>query len=349
MVYANSPLILAKQLTEIFTVMLSDRSGMETFAHILEITDGQNRQLLLGNGFSQAFSEQIFNYKNLLDSADFGSRSEKIKKVFHELNTYDFEMVMQTMLHSIYIAQSFSEYPAFIEAINLDAKNLKDSLVATIAKTHPSFPTDVTNLAYESTRVFLSKFSNIFTLNYDLLLYWARNMNKLKPADFNSDDGFRDGGIWCGDETDQNVFFLHGGLHLYDESGIIKKHTYTQVGEKIIDQVRKKLADNSFPIFVAEPNHQKKLDKILHNPYLNYCYKKLKDIDGSLVIFGHSMDDTDAHIFEQVQSSGIENVYVSIFGDESTPRNIKTKANAKSFFHKCNVDFYQAESVSIWK
>lgn len=256
---------------------------------------------------------------------------------------------MQTMLNSIYISQSFNEYPEFVAGIQLDAEKLKNSLVSTIAKTHPNSSNEITDNRYESTRRFLSNFSNIFTLNYDLLLYWARNMNNLPPDGFNTDDGFRERGIWKGDETDQNIFFLHGGLHIYDESGIIKKHLYTNNGERIIDQVRTNLSKNHFPIFVAEPNHEKKLDKILHNPYLNYCYKKLMNIDGSLVIFGHSIDDTDTHIFTQAQNSAINNVYISIFGNENTKDNKKTKSNAESFFHTCTVNFYQAESTPIWK
>ncbi|MEQ9891402.1 hypothetical protein [Pectobacterium aroidearum] len=55
---------------------------MKTFTDVLKETKDKNRQLLLGNGFSQAFDKNIFNYKNLLESANFGNRNEKIKKIF---------------------------------------------------------------------------------------------------------------------------------------------------------------------------------------------------------------------------------------------------------------------------
>ncbi|MEY8198360.1 MAG: DUF4917 family protein [Colwellia sp.] len=322
---------------------------MKSFAQVMEETEDGNRNLLLGNGFSQAWNTEIFSYENLLEKADFGIRNKAIKGVFEQLGTYDFEAVMQTMISSVFIAQSFNPYPVFVEGIRRDAQCLKDSLVTTIARTHPSLPAQVSDNQYVTTRKVLYEFSSIFTVNYDLLLYWARNKKDLEPDDFVTDDGFRENRTWVGNETDQNVFFLHGGLHLYDESGVIKKHAYTGGGETIINQVRKNLAKNKFPIFVAEPDPIKKLDRILHNPYLNFCYESLGNISNSLVIYGHSMDETDAHIFEKASHGNIENVYVSIFGDPNSKSNRKTKSSAESYFHSCKVHFYQAESVLLWK
>ncbi|MGI9831640.1 DUF4917 family protein, partial [Vibrio vulnificus] len=321
---------------------------LKTFAQVLEETDGKHRHLLLGNGFSQAWRHDIFNYKNLLDSANFGARDAAIKAIFQKLETYDFETVMQSMTVSADICELYGGDAALLEAIREDANILKSSLVTAIAQTHPSLPSAVTDAQYEMARNFLSQFGSVFTLNYDLLMYWARNKVELDPDNYETDDGFRRNRTWVGSETDQNIFFLHGGLHLYDESGVIKKHAYTQDGETIIDQVRANLALNRFPIFVSEPTHFQKLDKILHNPYLNYCYGKLGKMNGNLVIYGHSMDETDTHIFEQADVSNIENVYISIFGDPNSPQNRRTKANAVSYFSSCNVHFYSAESTPIW-
>lgn len=320
---------------------------MKSFAQVLEETADKDKHLLLGNGFSQAWRRDIFSYENLLEKANFGTRNDAIKGVFAKLGTYDFEVVMKTMLSSIFVAQSFNEYPTFVEGILRDAECLKNSLITTISKTHPSLPRDISNDDYVTTRMFLTKFSNIFTVNYDLLLYWARNMQALPPDNFDSDDGFRKNRTWFGIDTEQNVFFLHGGLHIYDESGVIKKHAYTADGETIIDQVRENLEVNKFPIFVSEPDHMKKLDRIRHNPYLNFCYESLGKIGGSLVIFGHSMDETDIHIFNKISCSNIKNVYVSIFGEPNSQSNRIARANAESYF-SCPVHFYCAKSVQVW-
>lgn len=321
---------------------------MKSFDEVIEETSDADRHLLLGNGFSQSWNRKIFSYQNLLAQANFGNRNEAIRGIFEKLETYDFEAVMHTMISSVYVAQSFNEYPTFVQGIYRDAEILKRTLVSTITETHPSLPSEIEDSSYVAARLFLSKFNNIFTVNYDLLLYWARNKQNLDPEMFSSDDGFRRNREWFGSSTDQNVFFLHGGLHLYDESGVIKKHAYKELGETIIAQVRENLDSNKFPIFVAEPNHKKKLDRILHNPYLNYCYDRLGDISDSLIIFGHSMDETDTHVFNQIRESGINNVYISIYGDPNSQSNRRTKANSESYFYNCNVYFYQAESARVW-
>lgn len=320
---------------------------MKSFAQVLEDTAVGDRHLLLGNGFSQAWNSDIFRYENLLEKANFGIRNEAIKGVFAKLKTYDFEVVMKTMIASVFVAQSFNKYPVFVEGIRRDAECLKNSLITTISETHPDFPYDISNDEYSVTRIFLNNFSKIFTVNYDLLLYWARNKQDVHPKDFETDDGFRQNRTWVGSETKQNVFFLHGGLHIYDESGVIKKHAYTADGETIIVQVRENLIKDNFPIFVAEPDSIKKLDRIRHNPYLNFCYEHLGKISGSLVIFGHSMDETDTHIFDKISSSNVGNVYISIYGDPNSQSNRRVKANAESYF-SCPVHFYDAKSVQVW-
>jgi len=322
---------------------------VKDFDEVLEETEGSNRHLLLGNGYSQSWNRNIFSYQNLLERADFGSRNKAIKEIFTKLGTYDFEAVMHTMISSICVAQSFNEYPAFVQGIRNDAKKLKNTLVSTITETHPNLPSNIQDHQYIATRTFLSKFVNIFTVNYDLLLYWARNKQNLAPEGFNSDDGFRKNQIWLGSGTGQNIFFLHGGLHLFDESGVIKKHAYSGDGETIIGQVRDNLILDKFPIFVAEPTFKKKLDRILHNPYLNYCYEKLGNITDNLIIYGHSMDETDTHVFDQICSSGINRVYISIYGDPNSPNNRRTKANSESYFLNCEVYFYRAETALVWE
>ena len=71
---------------------------------------------------------------------------------------------------------------------------------------------------------------------------------------------------------------------------------------------------------------------------------------GTLVIFGHSMDGNDKHVFDQIKSSGLSKIFVSIYGDEDTEENIRTKANARAYLERpgIDVDFYQAELAAVW-
>jgi len=315
-----------------------------------QVAPGTRKSILLGNGFSQGWNGLIFNYQNLFLQANFGARAAKIRGVFNRLWTYDFETAMHKMLAAADILEVYCRDVATIQQIRDDAEHLKAALINAIATTHPSRPYEVTVGQYRAVRTFLRQYANIFTLNYDLLMYWARNQVGVEPNDFDTDDGFRYG-EWQSDGTNQQVFFLHGGLHIYDTSTVIKKHAYIADGDSIVDQVRDNLRENKFPLFVSEPTYEKKRYRITHNPYLNYCFRALKDLDGALFIYGHSFEESDKHIFDQIRMGKCSSAYVSVYGDEHSPSNIRTIANASTFLDRADltVEFFSAESAPVWQ
>ncbi len=326
------------------------------FSEVIECTEQGRRSILLGNGFSRAWDNEIFSYENLKEEVQFKGvepgKANSIKKLFDDLETYDFEKVMHAMELSIHVTRSRHEshkYPVFVESIISDIEMLKKSLADVIASVHPTLPSEITDEQYVCVRNFLSKFSNIYTVNYDLLLYWARNKNRLDPVGFRTDDGFRQGAEWVGEEVNQDVFFLHGALHLYFDGTSVFKRVYDENLGALRDQIMEGLRRNEFPLFVAEPTSRKKLQSIKSNPYLNFCFNKLKDIDGSLVIYGHSMNDTDEHIFKMINNSAVEDIYVSIFDDVESEYSQRVIADARKYFHRHDVKFYNAISTPVWR
>lgn len=324
---------------------------MQTFQEAIDsVGDDSKPSIVLANGFSQAWDSRIFNYKNLFEAADFGDRNAVIRLLFDNLNTYDFEAISKQLTAAETVLKAYDHNNVLIESIVTDRDVLKNSLITAISDTHPDLPNEITDDQYVAVRTFLSQFNKIFSLNYDLLFYWARNKCNLAPENYKTDDGFRASHRWIGHGTDQNVYFLHGGLHIYDMGHYIEKHVCTNDGVTIIEQVRENLEDGNFPLFVSEPTHEKKRQRIDHNPYLNYCFQALRNLSGSLFIHGHSMSEHDKHIFDQIKSSRVSKIFVSIYGDEDTAENTRTKANAMAFLQTpCkSVKFYQAESASIW-
>ncbi|EOI8103242.1 DUF4917 family protein [Klebsiella oxytoca] len=312
--------------------------------------EGEKPSLLMGNGFSQAWSPQIFNYRNILDNANFGAHGDLIRKLFQELNTFDFESVMDKLSSANRIIKHYDPHCEMINLINEHQEALKTALINAISNSHPTYPHQISGRQFSSARSFLSCFEGLFTLNYDLLMYWARNKNSLEPLNFETDDGFRAGRTWQRYDTDQEVFFLHGALHLYEQGSLIKKHASSDNGNTIIEQVQINLDEDAFPLFVSEPTSEKKKERILHNPYLNFCYAALRRLKGTLFIYGHSMDKNDRHIFDQIRESQITKVYVSIYGNENDENNKKAIANAYRFLSKdgYNVVFFIAETAPIW-
>ncbi len=324
---------------------------MKTYQQVLqELGDEQSPCLLLANGFSQAWNTQVFNYANLLEKADFGESSAVLRGLFEHFETFDFEKVMHQLLGAEAVAKAYGAPETVTQKIQADQQILKDTLIATIGATHPSRPNEVTAEQFTAARTFLARCGSVFSLNYDLLLYWARNQ-ELPPYGFASDDGFRAERRWTPEEADQNVFFLHGGLHLYDTGDAIKKLAFKGSGESIIDQVRDNLAEGRFPLFVSEPTAEKKKGRIERNPYLSYGFRSLAEINTSLVVFGHSVHENDKHIFDQVKRGGAGRIYVSLFGDENSAANVRTRANATAFLMKAGraVEFFSAESTPVWQ
>lgn len=324
---------------------------MKTFEEAWEMLDADERPaIILGNGFSQSWDAKIFNYANLLEVADFGERDKQIRGLFDKFETYDFEAVMRALLGSEYVLEVYAADKDLIAAIKKDQEILKEALLKAISASHPELPSQVANEQYQSVRGFLSRFGNIFTVNYDLLMYWARNMDDIAPVGWNTDDGFRGGRLWKGYGTAQEVHFLHGGLHIYDGYAGVQKHAYKQAGTSIIEQVRSNLAENRFPLFVSEPTQQKKVKRIERNPYLAYCFRELAEIETSLFIYGHSLDANDQHIFNQVRICSANKIFVSIYGDEANEANARVKANALAFLSRPDrqIDFFDASSAKVW-
>lgn len=324
---------------------------MITFAEAMEsVEDGDKPSILLGNGFSRAWRNGIFDYANLLDAADFEDREAELSDLFERCGTFDFEAVMRSLVAAKTVLEAYGGNEALIEMIERDQQVLKDALISAISTTHPDRPTDVTSAQFTAARLFLSQFDRIFTVNYDLLFYWARNMDDLPPEHYSTDDRFRAGCKWRGHGTNQEVHFLHGGLHIFDNGAAIKKHAFSETGTGIVDLVRANLERGKFPLFVSEPDSKKKKIRIEHNPYLNYCFRALRNVSGTFFIHGHSIDENEKHIFDQLKRSGVEKFFVSIFGDENSEANTRVRANARAYLETAipSVEFYDAESAPIW-
>jgi|TARA_R110002033_G_scaffold126900_1_gene168527 hypothetical protein len=314
------------------------------------VEDGDKPSILMGNGFSRAWRNDIFNYENLLDAADFNDRDAEIRALFGLLDTYDFEAVMRSLVSAKAVLEAYGGNTGLISLVKRDQQLLKDALIAAISTTHPDRPTAVTAAQYTTARTFLSRFDQLFTVNYDLLFYWARNMDDLPPKNYSTDDGFRKGCKWKGHGTSQEAHFLHGGLHIFDSGTDIEKHSHAEIGTGIVDLVRKNLAIGKFPLFVSEPTSSKKKSRIEHNPYLDFCFRALGKVTGTFFIQGHSLDENDKHIFDLLKSSGVEKFFVSIFGDENNEENSRVKANARAYLQSpiSSVEFYDAASAPIW-
>jgi hypothetical protein len=242
-----------------------------------------------------------------------------------------------------------------------DAAGLRELLARTIAASHPGRPADIQDQKYAACRTFLRNFENIYTVNYDLLLYWALMQREMPPSiDF--DDGFRepDDGpaeyvTWDVQKTgEQNVFYLHGGLHIFDAGSELQKFTWCNTGIALVDQIRESLETDRYPLFVAEGTHDSKLDRIQHSGFLNRAYRSFAGIGGSLFIFGLSFGQADEHILRLLDFGKVKQAFISLHGDPNSVGNTRIVQRAelmttrRSARRPLTVKFFDSNSAAVW-
>ncbi len=332
-----------------------------SFGQALRSATGK-RHLLLGNGFSRALRNDIFAYEALFDRADFGALSSSARKAFDALGTHDFEVVMKALRDAQRIVSLYA--PAASDAaeqMTRDADGLRDLLAETIAQNHPDRPHDVSAEAYRACRAFLAQFGgSIYTLNYDLLLYWALMQTELPPSII-SDDGFRqpeDGPAefvtWDPTEAQQRVFYLHGALHLFDAGQSLNKMTWVNTGTPLVDQIRSALRDGLFPVIVTEGTSGEKKTKIMHSAYLSRGWRSFANITGTLFTFGFGMWLNDEHWLRLIERGKVSLVAVGLYGDPDSDANRVTRSravkmrSARSPKRPLELLFYDAGSAAVW-
>lgn len=320
------------------------------------------KHLVLGNGFSVDLFPDIFNYKRLAEKIT----DPNIKAVFNEFNTSDFEFVVLKLTESLRVLNYYDSKREIFNKVQEDSEKLKEILISVITNAHPENPTLITNNQYKSCYEFLKHFEDgrKYTFNYDLILYWVY-MHFLDNSEtpLKSDDGFRtnienDSMVtWeIGREHRQNLYYLHGAMHIFkDLNAVIRKYTWSNGDKTIGQQVRESIENNQFPVFISEGTSEHKLKRIKENGYLSRSFSSLKNIAGDLFIFGHSIRDEDDHVFEIINSNkGLKKIFISLHGDISSDWNKKIISKINIWRNNYKLKdreyyFYNSSSTIIWR
>ena len=306
----------------------------------------QQSTLILGNGFSIGIYDK-FKYDSLWDEAKkkptCGKKreplTEELCSVATQLGTgTNFEL----LLRQLYTAKIVNE------ELGLDTEgkvkdnyaNLRTALIDTIKEIHCEHSDIKDDLIKRID--FLKQFNTVFSLSYDLLVYWIINLNnqieeirfeKAKPEyyhrqktlkdcwdkdGFNYDDWAKYRERFTNENNRTLVFFPHGALHLVQtENGVVEKIKQNKHSD-LLDEITKTWlndSDKKHPLFVAEGTSDKKMFSIEKNAYLHTVYhqalpKSIKN--GNLVIFGWAMSDFDKHLISKITSSEPNEIAIGI-------------------------------------
>ena len=291
-----------------------------------------------------------------------------VKNIFESYGTNNFELVLEMLGHA--------------EKVNLCSGNqveaakdheAREKLVACFVNTlrfgHPDNMyevfgrTCINKEQYDKNGAFLKNFSSLFSLNYDLLIYWSMLENQLKNT-------FRDSFSVFGDDDKKrwfneryiattNMWFLHGALHLRtDASGFSYKIVYDDVAS-ILETLESDLNNSVYPVFVFEGTDAEKKYKINSNRYLTIANEAFETINGTLFTYGFSFGNNDKHIRESILKSKISNLYIGILGSEKDNDEIisignEIERNAYGMHadgkraYPITIEYYDTSAFSIW-
>lgn len=332
-----------------------------SFSELMKYLD--KPKLLLWNGFSMAYDDSRFSFTSLLDSAVdewIIEKDSKVYKVFESLKTADFESVMRALEDTKKIVEVYEWNVELQELLKNDAEELKKYLVAIITNNHPKISTEVSEDEKKSCAKFLSNFESIYTLNYDLLLYWAVMQDETATKQFwdwfwEDEYSLDEDYVVYKNSKSFKLHYLHWALHLFDAWSEIIKKTYSKTEIDLITQIKKNLDEWVYPIFISEWDAKQKMTKILHSAYLNHCYKSFKSIwwKSALVIYGTNLKKNDEHILNAIMESNVTNIYIWV----SDPKNVEHVSNRITLFNESQKDmkkhkhlqYFNSRSVNPWK
>lgn len=280
-----------------------------------------DKSLILGNGFGIAYDAAAgthsFRWDSLAELCNFDADSPLL--LLLEQCYYDFELAHQKINNAINVSEHYAEGQQFSSVMSSEVQVLRSELISAITNSHP--PSLGRRCTVEEKKIiaarvsrcrkFLKKFKRVFSLNYDLLLYWVRCYDN----DFLGKDCFKSNGDILAFVEDENAefFFPHGALFI-NRRGVDAEKSRSSTDVPILARVKQNIREGRFPMCVSEGTGEQKLAAIRDNNYLNFAYQRIEQSRGVIFTFGASfMEGKDDHIIEAMIKSPAKKIVVGEF------------------------------------
>jgi hypothetical protein len=302
--------------------------------------DFHNGAILLGNGFSCAVWNP-FGYSSLFEKAaagdgiEHGLSPEDIE-LFDEMETKNFETVLSALSQTSQVNEIFHHSPRLFRE---RYEHIKLALGESVRAVHVPWDQIERTDVLHHIRHELRHYRWVFSTNYDLLVYWAI-MSEQSGKDFRdyfwaTGCSFDNTDTMIRNPSDTRVLYLHGALHL-------KRDPISWSTSKLVnDGARNILGRLDVPLFITEGSANDKRSSIRKSDYLSFAYQQLSAYKDSLVIFGHSLGDSDSHLIEAIKKNMPSKIAISIRGSNSPSSILKRKAHIRGELGP-NVFFFDA-------
>lgn len=289
--------------------------------------------LLIGNGFSQNIWQK-FGYTSLFEeaaSADPGSLTAADISLFEKLQTQNFEQVLSALSTAKSVASALGE--DFTE-IAAREHSIRAALIHAVHSVHIPWAS-LSEFILDKVCKELSNFASIYCTNYDLIPYWSimRDQSAFRDYLWSNFFDIADTEIWG---KKSKFHFLHGGLHLIKSPSGETSKRKAEVGKNLLDIFGETVGGET-PLFVSEGSAEEKLASIRKSDYLTFVFSCLRQDAGPLVVFGHSLGETDRHIVDAIGAHADRPIAVSIRAEGNIRQKkaalVKALPNAElSFF-----------------
>ena len=263
-------------------------------------------EILLGNGFSISFSGQ-FIYDSIF-KIFLNKVPEPFKTYFSNFKTTNFEQILMQLQNAVIVNDIFGlKTDEMVQSIEL----IKAGLISSIQEVHPSY-SQIDKGRIQNISEKLKDYGNIYTTNYDILLYHiimsTYDINKRDSSFIKYQDYF-----WnkLGDRylqfmdtqgyKSKDVYYLHGSLFIYHINWQDLKIKRNYGDPELLNTVAEEISSNNLPLFVAEGDSGDKMSSIRNNRYLSFCFNKFSISNKPLLIFGHSLSHFDNHIINAIK------------------------------------------------
>ncbi|MGY6153729.1 DUF4917 family protein [Paraburkholderia graminis] len=319
-----------------------------------DIADKYSDAIILGNGASVAVSN-TFSYSSLLGHAVKERLiSGDVQLIFDFFKTKDFELVLRTVWQATNINAALKIEDERTKAAYL---NVRESLIRAVREVHPQHAVVAERLP--AINEFLKRFKTVFSLNYDLIVYWTM-MYGFRIDDHHSfkdcflDKAFAD--EWerlrepiRGDNAVTLVFYPHGSLALCRTK--LEQERKIHGGEEgLLDAILARWeTEQVVPLFVSEGTSEQKVSSIRGSFYLSTVYREvLRAQHPSLTIYGWSLGEHDMHILERLKTSGVKHVAVSVYQNRQADCAHAERVIADALGANVEVEFFDSASDGCW-
>jgi hypothetical protein len=302
------------------------------WASIKQTYDGHG--LLIGNGASVAVWER-FSYPSLYAEAPL---TELDKSLFEALDSTNFELILDSLRISEVVCNAVGHDRAKVHERYL---SIRKSLFDAVRSVHVQWDR-IPQETFQRIEQELHHYEAIFSTNYDLLAYWSimcRETGRIRDFFWNPDLTF-DATNTQLTATESTILYLHGGIHLYVDTrtGATVKRKSDAGGLLAFGDLAH---STRRPLFISEGRSSDKLRSIRSSDYLSFAYQTLADYSDPLVIFGHSLGESDAHIAQAIKTQAKRRIAIGLRPDRSIV-TIKTKTHLEDVLDGQRIEYFDA-------